>query len=163
MCLAAAVASGQDRASLAGQIVDAKKDGVPQVAVKVAGPGAAREAQTDASGMFIFDNLPVGSYTLEASKPGFAPVRFQLNLGMRERRFLRVQLGADGAPAKAAELSGASPSVDLSVGVWFPIAGAGHLPLSSRDLPSLALLAPVASNATPAADRSPSPWPSTRR
>lgn len=144
LCVWAVAASGQDRASLAGQIVDATKDGVPQVSIQLAGSGAVRQTETDAAGLYVFDNLPPGPYTLEASKTGYATVRYQLNLGMRERRFLRLQLSTDGGPAKAVELSGSGPSVDLSTGVLFSVRAAGHLPLPRHDLSPLTFLAPVA-------------------
>lgn len=144
LLLLAAVTRAQDRATLAGQVIDATKDGVPGAVVKLIGAGGVRETETDAAGIYVFDNLPSGAYTVEASKTGYATVRFQLDLGMRERRFLRLQLSSDGGPAKTVELSGSGPSVDLSTGALYLMAPAGHIPLQRRDLSSLVELSPHA-------------------
>jgi hypothetical protein len=141
---AVARAQAQDRATLAGQIVDATKEGVPGVAVKLVGSGGVRETETDAAGIYVFDNVPSGAYTLEASKTGYTTIRFQLDLAMRERRFLRLQLSSGGGPAKAVELSGSGPSLDLSTGALHLIAAAGNVPLQRRDLSSLVELSPHA-------------------
>lgn len=144
LLLLAAVTQAQDRATLAGQVIDDTKDGVPSVVVKLIGAGGVRQTETDAAGMYVFDNLPSGAYTVEASKAGYATVRFQLDLATRERRFLRLQLSNNGDPAKAVELSGSGPSVDLSTGALYLIAAAGYVPLQRRDLSSLVELSPHA-------------------
>jgi hypothetical protein len=44
---------------------------VRDVKLVLTAEGSAREAFSDASGRFAFDNLAPGAYTLTASKPGF--------------------------------------------------------------------------------------------
>ncbi len=42
----------------------------------IASSGDAHSAYTDAKGRFVFPDLPLGSYTIEASKPGFVRTAF---------------------------------------------------------------------------------------
>ena len=74
-----------------GQVVDAAGGGVPGVIVTLSGglfqatfggfntvlhaspiPGGPRRTQTTSSGRFVFADLPAGSYSLDATKPGYA-------------------------------------------------------------------------------------------
>jgi hypothetical protein len=73
-----------------GQIVDAAGGGVSGVIVSLSGglfqaggfntnlyaspiPGGPRRTQTTADGRFVFRDLPAGSYSLDATKPGYVP------------------------------------------------------------------------------------------
>lgn len=63
---------------LRGTVVDAAGKEVPNAKVKLAlgaDPGQLWETVTDASGRFQMLDLPIGSFTLELSRPGFRTTR----------------------------------------------------------------------------------------
>ena len=61
-------------ASLAGTVTDSSGAVVPAASVTVTNRGTqfARTSTTGANGRFLLTLLPIGSYSLEASAPGFA-------------------------------------------------------------------------------------------
>src|SRR5690554_3117723 len=62
------------RGEIAGVIVtdEATPEPVRRALVRaLASGGDNRTAYTDAAGRFVFSDLPMGTYTIEASKPGF--------------------------------------------------------------------------------------------
>ena len=59
--------------TLSGAIVDALGKAVPNAAVTARGPaGAVRTTRTDSNGSYSIDGLFAGTYTVEATAPGFA-------------------------------------------------------------------------------------------
>ena len=66
-------------ALLQGRVV-AADNGAPlrqvDIALSSSTSPARRQARTDASGQYRFDQLPAGRYWLRASKPGFVPLRY---------------------------------------------------------------------------------------
>ena len=68
-----ASAWAQDTASLTGTVTDASGAAVPkaQVAVKNSEHGITRTGATNDTGDFLFSSLPIGSYDLIVSVPGF--------------------------------------------------------------------------------------------
>ncbi len=74
ICLASVSASGQVSASLSGQITDTTGAVVPAATVTAQNveTGISRTTLTDGSGWYRLLELPVGLYTVQASKSGFA-------------------------------------------------------------------------------------------
>jgi hypothetical protein len=64
----AAAPSIAGSATLSGTVIDATGAAIPGAVVTV----ASRTVKADASGHYVISNLEAGSYTLEASSPGFA-------------------------------------------------------------------------------------------
>src|SRR6266404_2400246 len=75
-CLSTVLLAQSGEVSLRGQVTDQSGAVVPHIPVTLIGPGGVtREAVTDDSdGRYIFRDLPVGTYTLRVSVPGFAPI-----------------------------------------------------------------------------------------
>jgi hypothetical protein len=65
---------GQATGQIAGTVRDASGAVIPGVEVKVTqtATGAVRTTVSNEEGRYIFANLPLGPYVLEASQPGFA-------------------------------------------------------------------------------------------
>ena len=66
-------ASAQDTASITGTVTDSSGAAVPnaQIAVKNAEHGINRTGMTNDSGDYLFASLPIGSYDLIVTAPGF--------------------------------------------------------------------------------------------
>jgi hypothetical protein len=76
LCLAltSAVAFGQDiqtKGSIAGTVTDKNGAAVPGATVKITGSEAARTVTTDNEGVYRFDNLVPGNYTVRVEMTGF--------------------------------------------------------------------------------------------
>ena len=66
-------AGAQSTGTITGTVSDPTSAAVPDatVTVKNAATGQSRSVQTNASGVFLFPDLPIGSYTMEITKSGF--------------------------------------------------------------------------------------------
>ncbi|HTA46914.1 MAG TPA: carboxypeptidase-like regulatory domain-containing protein [Bryobacteraceae bacterium] len=64
----------QSTAQISGTVKDESGAGVPGAEVKLThtSTGAVRTVSTESNGSYVLTNLPLGSYTLEASKSGFS-------------------------------------------------------------------------------------------
>ncbi len=63
----------QSTGTITGTVVDASSASISDAAVTVrnAGTGQVRTVETNASGVFLLPQLPIGSYTIQVVKPGF--------------------------------------------------------------------------------------------
>ena len=70
----AAGGRAQSTGSMTGTVSDSSGAAIPDATVAVTNTGTAqtRTVQTNASGVFSFPDLPIGSYTMQISKAGFA-------------------------------------------------------------------------------------------
>ncbi len=67
-------ARAQSTGSISGTVSDSSGAAIPDAAVTLTNTGTSqsRTAQTNAGGLFSFPELPIGSYTMQISKTGFA-------------------------------------------------------------------------------------------
>ena len=67
----------QATAQIAGTVHDASAAVIPGVQIKVTqtATGGVRTAVSNENGQYVFANLPLGPYVLEASQPGFTAYR----------------------------------------------------------------------------------------
>ena len=74
LCLRIGQAQVTSAGSIAGQVLDASGAMLPQATVLAiqAKTNVQWKTVTDATGAYVFPNLPVGSYTLSAQKVGFS-------------------------------------------------------------------------------------------
>jgi hypothetical protein len=72
--LCASALMAQSTAQMNGTVRDGSGGSIPGVEIKATnvGTGSQRTVTTDANGAYFLTNLPIGSYTLEASKSGFS-------------------------------------------------------------------------------------------
>lgn len=92
--LAAGSVVAQPGAALVGLLTTDEDRPVRQARVILVDPesGIRRETTTNEEGIYAFSRLPAGRYRLEASKSGFAPLRFEpIVLKVLEKRSLRLR------------------------------------------------------------------------
>src|SRR5262245_59407635 len=128
LCLFALSAIAQtDRGTLTGTVLDASGAVVPGVTVeaKNVGTGNVYQAGSSETGNFTLPQLPVGTYELTATLPGFKKfVRANLVVGLAQtvRVDIKLEVGAAGdqvtveaaAPLLKTESGEVSHNVDLS-------------------------------------------------
>lgn len=151
LCLATLLPAQVDRASLSGSIHDPAGAGVPDATVLAEAPatGFRREVRTSATGAYQMPGLPIGSYTLTVSKPGFLPVKFeQVTLTVGQSRTLDAQLTL-GAVSTAVEIIASATPLDQTnaeIGSVIGEAQIRNTPLNGRHWAALMQLAPGAVN-----------------
>ena len=116
-----------------------------KVTIKNEDTGLTRSGTTNASGIYSFTDLPVGSYRLEVEYPGFkSEVRSRILLNVADNRAMDVEL-ATGQISEVVDVETAAISVSTSGGeVAGLITGAQvrELPLNGRNFLQLATLMP---------------------
>jgi len=147
-----------DRSALSGTVSDQKGARIPGAMVKVVQEetGLVRNTQTSSEGIYALDGLPVGRYTVEFRKPGFAGLRVErVDQGVGQTRKLDAQLRVMGvdettnvlAPLVRLDTSGAV------VGAAIEQAQLLGLPLNGRNWSSLTALIPGAIDNGPSDQR----------
>ncbi|MGC2620674.1 MAG: carboxypeptidase-like regulatory domain-containing protein, partial [Acidobacteriaceae bacterium] len=135
-----------DTGKIVGTITDQSGAVIPDATVKVTALATNRvvSVQTQADGSYIVNALPIGSYTVEATKQGFKTESTTLSLQIDESRevSLKLQVGTGG---ETVQVTGASPLIDTqssSVGEVIEGQQIIDLPLNGRNFTTLALLTP---------------------
>ena len=108
------------------------------------GTGAKRTATTSASGTFRFDLMPVGIYTVQVSKKGFASSSREVELLVGRTATIDAVL-SPGSANEIIEVQAAAPLLDVektSVSQQITPKEVEELPLVGRDAANLAYLAP---------------------
>ena len=82
----------QDRAILAGRVIDPSGAPVPLVEIVLKSTRPVRKVYTGAAGEFRFEALGLGSYELLVSAPGFNPVKRSIRLGPSNSQPLEIRL-----------------------------------------------------------------------
>lgn len=105
--------------------------------------GAARQVETNASGLFTFPFLPVGVYAVTAEQAGFRASRrgdIELNVG----QVIRVELALEiGEVSETVEVQATAAVIDLesaAVSQTVTERQVRELPLNGRNFMSLLLL-----------------------
>src|SRR5271163_1011526 len=105
----------------------------------------SREAETDASGEYLFLEIPVGSYEIDVTVAGFKKyVRKGIPLNLDQIAGVDVALQVGGA-TETVEVSGAPPVIDTtttSLGAVMTERSVTELPLSTRNTYQLLQLQP---------------------
>jgi hypothetical protein len=138
-------------ATLQGTITDNSGSVLPGVTVKLESPttGLTRETVTNASGVYVFNFLPAGTYVVAAELSGFKTVRHdqvRLEVGQNLELDLRMEIGqlneVVNVEGTAAILDRSSPTI----GTVIQASQLKELPLAGRHWAGLMLLAPGAIN-----------------
>lgn len=133
-------------ATLSGTTTDQTGALLPGVTIRITNPetGFQREVQTGDNGSFTFPALPPATYTVSASRDGFAPAEFNnLKLNVNDDRSLRVELrvgevGESVTVTDEPSLVDESPAQATVIDRQF----VENLPLNGRSFQSLLLLSP---------------------
>jgi hypothetical protein len=130
--------------SISGRIVDQQGGAIPGVTVLATHveAGFPREAQTDGSGSYRLASLPIGTYRVETSLPGFEKTRSFVTVNVATNVPLDLKLSLDtfdeivDVDAQAPRSSSRDNVVDLE--------RAGGLPLNGTQLADLVVTVPGA-------------------
>jgi len=124
-----AAAQGMTNGNLRGTVTDPNGDVMPGVTVRALSDSLVAgqlSAVTNAQGIYRFPSLPIGTYVLEASMPGFQTVRqedVKVNLGQAQSIDLRlgdVTVSEEiVVVANAVEVSTVDNGVDFNLGESF--------------------------------------------
>jgi hypothetical protein len=144
-------AAQTSNATLQGTISDARGGVLPGVAVKLESPatGLQRSVTTNASGVYIFNFLPAGTYVLTAELSGFKASRredLRLEIGQNLELDLTLELGRIEEMVTVSEEAPPLDRTSPSIGTVIQASQLKELPLAGRHWAGLMLLAPGAIN-----------------
>jgi outer membrane receptor protein involved in Fe transport len=134
-------------ASIEGTVVDQSKAVVPDATVTAtnSATGATRTVTSSTSGAYRFDLLPVGTYTVKATKTGFATAS-ATNIELLVGRSVTIELALKpGSASETVEVTGEVPLVDelkTDVSQNITPTEVQELPMIGRDVANLAYLVP---------------------
>ncbi|MFB3815094.1 MAG: TonB-dependent receptor domain-containing protein [Terriglobales bacterium] len=135
--------------SAVGDVTDPSGAFVPQAQVTAIDQSTSlkRSVVADSSGRFTFANLPIGTYTFQATRDGFAPtimrdVRLEVGQVVRVNLPLRLATQQEQVIVSENQLALDTETSDLGHVINNTIINS--LPLNGRDFTKLTLLAPGA-------------------
>ena len=151
--LAGPIARAQDLATLSGTVTDPSHAAVSgaQVEVRNVETGLRRSSGSDPDGRFLFPSLPVGTYELHATKPGFSEeihTGVQLLVGQSAVVDMGLQVGSQ---SEQVTVAADAPSVSLTTQDVSGLVGQQQvkdLPLNGRSYDLLMELNPGVVNFT---------------
>jgi len=108
-----AAARAADTGSISGSVFAQSGDAVAGAIVKVSGSALpiGRDTQTDANGVYRFDYLPPGDYSLEVQAPGTAPARRNAIVAIGRDTQVDVLVGV--AVSESLTVTAVTPIVDV--------------------------------------------------
>ncbi len=134
-------------ASLAGTVADSSGAVVPGASVTVTNRGTqfTRTSTTGANGRFLLTLLPIGSYSLEASAPGFATYQQTgITLNVDTTHSLNVELSV-GEVLEVVTVTSEAPMTATESGTLSQVVNTRaveDLPLNGRNVASMVYLVP---------------------
>lgn len=144
--------NGQETASLAGGVIDTTYNVVADA--KVTLTELKRDTRTttatSADGLYVFEGLQPGAYSMQIEKQGFQSLRIErLHFGARDRLSLTFTLepAGEGKPAVKVANDVEPVSVDLSSALALERDYAETLPVNGRNLQQLMMFMPGVVNA----------------
>jgi len=149
------LASQTFRGSLNGTVTDASGAVVAGATVTAVhtGTGLTRTVQTDDSGVFFFNELPLGEYEVSAEKSGFKKQTVKgAAVGVATSQRVNLQLSA-GQTSEVIEVTAETPLVDSTgntLGGTIPAREFQNIPANGRDFTKALTLVP-GSTADPSA------------
>lgn len=152
LAMLAGVASAQtSNGTLQGTVVDSSGAVLPGVMVKLQSPatGLAREAVSNASGVYVFNFLPAGEYVISAELTGFKTVRqenVKLEIGQSRELDLKMEIGQLQEVVTVESEPEVLDRTSASIGTVIQASQLKELPLAGRHWAGLMLLAPGAIN-----------------
>jgi hypothetical protein len=139
---------GQTAGRIAGQVTDQSKSSIPNAKVTVENTATdlKREIVTDQQGRYVFDDLPVGTYSVSVDAPGFqSQIRSNLLLNVATSLAIDFSLPT-GQVKEAIEVSERAETVDPAAanGQLMGNKSVADLPINGRDYARFTLLTPGA-------------------
>lgn len=141
------LAAQTDTATITGSIADGSNAAVADAAVQAANraTGATYNARSNESGVYVLTALPIGSYDVSITKPGFQTLRrpeVSLSAGTRARVDATLQIGAVTEVVEVTSQAPLLESETSSLGQVVENRTITQMPLNGRNYQKLAVLAP---------------------
>ena len=137
------------RTSLNGTVTDEQGKRIPSAKVNATdtATGFRRETETNAFGAYVLPDMATGTFSIEISKDGFAPLRFRsVKLEVGQPRTLDVTLNLAGhrEEVSVTEAAFQLDRVDATVGSPIEQKQVDELPINGRNWSTLTALVPGA-------------------
>src|SRR5260370_29668325 len=151
--------AGQDRAAINGTVMDPSGALIGSATVELQSPetGLRRQSTTNESGIYEFLSLPIGSYTVTITKPGFKPFVIRtVDLSYAQTRTLDAQLQV-GTTTETAEVTATVEALNRTnaeIGGVIEAPQIREIPLDGRNWATLITLSLGAVNTGDGAQRS---------
>ena len=141
-----------NRASLTGAVTDSTGAALPGalVVVEASATGFRRESTTSDAGIYQMPGLPIGAYSVNVSKGGFNPIRFEnvvLTVGLTRSLDAELQVGAVATAVEVNASVTPLEQTNAEIGSVITEQQIRNIPLNGRHWASLMMLAPGAVNA----------------
>ncbi len=136
-----------DKAAVTGTLTDASGAVVSdaRITVEYAATGLKRSVITNGAGVFLIVGLPVGHATVDAVKPGFRPVRSEIDLNVGQTRTLNFALQVASVDTSVDVVADADIQKNsAATGATFENAQIAELPINGRNWGGLMTLTPGA-------------------
>jgi hypothetical protein len=139
------------RTALTGTVTDEQHARVPDAHVKItdAATGLQRETQTSSQGSYTLADLPVGTFRVEISKPGFARLRVEnvrQEIGQTRTLDVMLRVAEKKEVANITEAMVQLDRVDATIGSPIEQKEVDELPVNGRNWATLTALVPGAIN-----------------
>ncbi len=149
LCVAGAARAQVASASLSGSVTDASAGVVAGASITVAqrATGFTYSTVSDSRGMYVFDSLPPGSYSITARKNGFSDYQADgvaLELNQHGRHDIRLAVGREQERITVTAAVSPVNTEDAALGYRMDSSKIAGLPLASRNVVSLVTLGPGA-------------------
>ena len=149
--LFACICYAQDRAAIRGTVTDASGAVIHGASIELKSPdtGLQRKEVSGTGGIYEFDSLPVGSYTVVISHDGFRPVEVKdivLQFAQIRTVDAKLQVGTTAEQVEVTASPGGLNKANAEVGDVIDKDQMRELPISGRNWAELSLLANGAIN-----------------
>ena len=142
-----AFGQGQNTGAITGNVSDPQKSVIPNAQVTLTAPdrGFTRTVQANAQGEFVFNQVPVGEYSLKATSAGFADFK-ALNISVDANQSVHISAVLQiGSVSEQTTVEGSGSTVDTSsatIGVLIDSKLVQNLPIDGGNVVALAGLLP---------------------
>ena len=147
LVLPAALVLGQSTGQIVGSVTDSSGAAVPAAQIQLTGKltGVQRTLSSDAAGSFVVPDLRIGSYSLQATAPGFAPRTVaDVKVEVSQTTTVNITLGVATA-VNEVTVSSLAPVIDRSTVVTGDVVTqktVQEIPLNGRHFVELGVLIP---------------------
>ncbi|HEV2276427.1 MAG TPA: carboxypeptidase regulatory-like domain-containing protein [Acidobacteriaceae bacterium] len=133
-------------ASLSGLATDSSGAALAKVTVTAtsSSTGYSRTVRTDPAGLYSFQDLPIGPYTIEINAPGFKSLSEEvtLHVGEKAREDFHLQVGSTSQTVEVQAAASALSPDDSSIGMVVESKTIEETPLSLRNWDDLLRIVP---------------------
>ncbi|MEO8663187.1 MAG: TonB-dependent receptor [Bryobacteraceae bacterium] len=141
-------------AKIVGSVTDASAAALPETSITITSveTGIARSTTSNGVGIYEFSFLPVGRYTVTATRAGFQKLQvsqFVLTVGQVARLDITMTVGQVSESVEVSASALALQTENASVGTVIDSAQVEQLPLNGRSFVQLATLTPGVLTGTP--------------